>query len=84
MRGNKAIVEMLAAHGARVDAADKTYRATALHLAVRAGHAGAVEALLLAKAPVDAKDAFGKTPLAYAETSGRKDVVQLLREHGTR
>ena len=79
LRGNKALVEVLLAHGADVNARDKTYLATPLHLAVRAGHAGAAEALLAANADTQAKDKYGRTPLAYAESAGKEDIAKMLR-----
>lgn len=79
LRGNKDLVEVLLAHGAEVNARDKTYLATPLHLAVRAGHPGAAEALLAANADTQAKDKYGRTPLAYAESAGREDIAKMLR-----
>jgi ankyrin repeat protein len=84
MRGNRVLVETLLASGAAVNATDKTYSATPLHLAVRGGHKSATEALLAAKADLKAKDAYGKTPLDYAESSGRQEMIQLLRRRADR
>jgi ankyrin repeat protein len=81
LRGNKALAELLLANGAEVNAADKTFLATPLHLAVRAGHPSAAEALLAANADIKAKDKYGRTPLAYAESSGKEDIVKMLRRH---
>jgi ankyrin repeat protein len=84
LRGNKALAALLMESGAEVNATDKTYLATPLHLAVRAGHAAAVEALLAGNADIKAKDKYGRTPLAYAETSGREDIIKMLRRQAGR
>ena len=75
------MVELLLANGAEVNAADKTFLATPLHLAVRAGRASAAAALLAAKADIRAKDKYGRTPLAYAESAGKEDIAKMLRRH---
>lgn len=82
MRGNRAIVELLLAKGAAVNAADRTFRATPLHMAVRAGHPGSVEALLNGRASVATKDKYGKTPVDYAKSTGNAELLNLLKRRG--
>jgi len=41
-----------------------------------------VQALLAAKADVNAKTAKGDTALTIASQNGHSDVVELLRQHG--
>jgi len=84
MRGNRVLIETLLASGAAVNGTDKTYSATPLHLAVRGGHRSAAEALLAARADLKAKDAFGKTPLDYAESAGLEELIRLLRQKAGR
>ena len=64
---------------ADVDAADKTFKATPLHMAVRAGHPAAVKALLDGGASRAARDKYGKTALDYAVDSGNAEISALLR-----
>jgi cytohesin len=78
LRGNKALVSVLVAAGAAVGAVDKTYRATPLHLAVRAGHLAAAGALIDAGADPRVKDAYSRTPLDYAKSSGNAELVKRL------
>jgi ankyrin repeat protein len=52
-----------------------------LHEAAMAGHRDVVELLLANKAEVNTKNGNGMTPLDYAETRGRKDVLELLAAH---
>jgi ankyrin repeat protein len=84
LRGNRALVALLLKAGAAVNAADKAFLATPLHLAVRAGHPGAVEALMTAEVDLGAKDTYGKTALDYAAESGREDLARLLRRRAGR
>jgi ankyrin repeat protein len=51
---------------------------TALHVAVRAGCAGVVAALMSAGADADAKDCTGETPLGLATRLSRGEVVDAL------
>ena len=44
------------------------------------GHAEVVRLLLEAKAEVDSKDSFGKTPLSWAAHNGHVEVVKLLEK----
>lgn len=52
---------------------------TPLHWAAHQGNIMMIEALLLARANVNAKDDQGLPPITYGERSGFKDVVQLLQ-----
>jgi len=80
--GFKNIVELLIAHGADVNAKDN-WNWTVLHSAVRQTK-DIVELLIVKGANVDARDGDGRTPLWYAQKSGRTEMVELLRKHGAR
>jgi ankyrin repeat protein len=55
---------------------------TPLHEAAFRSHKDVVTLLLANKADVNAKDGSGHTPLFYAVGGGKKDVAELLRQHG--
>ena len=55
---------------------------TPLIAAARGGHLEAVEALLLAGAPVDGIDIWGNTPMIWAAYGGHFDVVRRLLNGG--
>lgn len=82
------VAEILVAHGADVNARDKGAGRTALHYAAQQGHKEVVELLLAKGADVNALDkVMSRTPLYWANIGAyrdgaRKDVVELLREHG--
>jgi ankyrin repeat protein len=75
--GNKAVVELLLANNADVNAADK-YDSTPLHFAAMHDRKDAAKLLLANKAHVNAKDQAGATPLHYAAAYGHEDVAELL------
>lgn len=77
MQGRVASIELLVAHGARVDQLD-TQGTTPLHTAAVFGHGAAVQALLKAGARVDCVTAGGNTPLMMAADNGQVDTVKLL------
>lgn len=90
--GHKAIVELLIARGAPVDARtgpETTWpelgasvsEATPLHLAAIAGFTGIAEELLKRGADLNALDSQG-TPLRHAVRYGRTDMVALLLSKG--
>ncbi|XP_045619133.1 serine/threonine-protein phosphatase 6 regulatory ankyrin repeat subunit B [Procambarus clarkii] len=79
--GNEAMVLLLVAMGARVDAKDDRGR-TPLHFAAEAGHNDIVDLLLSYGAPVDVKDAAGHTPVLYAAREGHTHTLKTLIDHG--
>ena len=62
-----------------IDTMDK---GKALFDAAYHGDAGAVDALLIAGAPLDARDRRGNTPLIVAAANGHQDVAELLIDWG--
>ena len=74
-KGDHEIVQALLEAGADVDLCQKIKGMTPLHFASAWGNVGSVKALLDAGADARAKDAFGKTPLAYASDSVRALLV---------
>jgi len=83
--GDAAVVELLLAAGADVDAKDEAGW-TALHDAATRGYDDVVELLLVAGADVEAKSNTGWTALHYAAQEGHAAVVELIEswvaEHG--
>ena len=79
-KGSKEIVELLLTNKADVNVKDKAGE-TPLHYAAYGGKEVA-EILLAHKADVNAKDDTGNTPLQLATMMDRKDVADLLRQHG--
>jgi ankyrin repeat protein len=57
-------------------------KATPLHLAARSGNRDVVIVLIQARAPVDAQDVFGRTPLANAIYFGKEHAGRALIEGG--
>jgi len=82
MRGNRAIADLLLAHGADVNARDTAHGATPLHMAVRNGHRAVAELLAAHGADLKARDKEGKTPLGWAVAEHRPEIADLLRRHG--
>ena len=76
-----AAMEVLGAHGAKVDAKDITGM-TPLHVAAMYGRRGAAVWLLDHGAAVGAVDDFGDTPLHTAAVFGRGHTVTLLVARG--
>ena len=79
-RGDAELVQVLIQRGAGLNRTAK-YRLTALMLAVIGNHAEVVRLLVKAGADTEigGKGPFERTPLQYAEESGRPDLVALLR-----
>lgn len=68
--------------GVDVDAQDETDRYSALLAAAEAGHIEVVATLQAARADVDARDIFGRSPVYAASVAGHVDVVKLLSRSG--
>ena len=77
-----AIVKMLLDAGAAADQLDQHGNPLLLGVVAGAGHVSLASHLLEAHAPVDRSDVSGRTPLYYACSLGRLDMVQLLVPHG--
>lgn len=77
-RANKpAIVDMLVAHNARLDATDKEGN-TALHWAADAGHVSIARSLVDAGIDIDMQNRQGLTPLLMAVRGGNLNMVRAL------
>lgn len=55
---------------------------TLLHIAAARGFVGEAQALIAAGAVIDARNAWGATPLWIASHAGRLDVVRVLLDAG--
>jgi len=77
----KRVLELLLAHKAEVDLRNHDQE-TALHVAARRGHKGAVAMLLAAGADVNARNTFRSTPLDLAKRARTGAAAKLLAEHG--
>jgi ankyrin repeat protein len=82
-RGNRALVELLIANKADIDAKDK-HGVTPLHLAAYHGYGDIAELLLANHAQVDGGAISGETPLREAAHRGFNGIVELLLAHGAR
>jgi ankyrin repeat protein len=81
--GNKAIVELLIAAKAQVNAkSGDEDEETALHIAVRKNDIETAQVLLEHKADVQAKTAGGRTPMDLATKNGRSTMIKLLKKYG--
>ena len=80
--GSAAVVKALLDAGA--DARTMTGTgATAMHLAAASGNAESVSALIAKKGDVNAREtAWGQTPLMFAATENRADVIKVLVKAG--
>ncbi len=81
------VVNLLLGKGADVNARAPGDHRTALHQALRPGHASVVQALLQHGADPNARDDAGSTPLMYAVqrsylTADTADIVRLLAKAG--
>lgn len=80
-RGDAALAQVLIGRGAHLNLTAK-YRLTALMLAVINDHAEVVRVLVKAGADREIKGSkgpFQRTPLQYAEESGKADIAAILR-----
>jgi truncated hemoglobin YjbI len=85
--GSKAgpeVARALVRAGADVNACSGATRATALHSAARRGNVDVARELLDAGAAMNAMDRKGDTPLQRAINCRKKEVSQLLLDHGAR
>jgi uncharacterized protein len=80
--GSLPSVRALLSHGALVDGKEEGRGQTALMWAAAEGHAAVVQALIAAKADVQARVPSGFTPLLFAVREGRLAVVRILLEAG--
>jgi ankyrin repeat protein len=79
---NEEIVNLLLRLGADANVTDRITGKSALHVAAALGHAPIVDALVRYRARVEALDARGETPLAYALRHGHAAVISSLRAAG--
>ena len=78
--GHEAIVRLLLAGGARVDARSSTDGSTPLHWAANRNNVASCRLLLAAHADASRTNEWGSTALENAQIRGCYDVVQLLSE----
>ncbi len=79
---NDTVVELLLRSGAAPGVQESAMRATPLHIAAGRGMTNIARLLLEAKASINATDARGETPLAYALHEGRLPMIALLKHRG--
>lgn len=77
-----AMVQMLLAVGANVNAQTRLAAVTPIFLACKSGDAAVIEALLNAGASATTPDDHGTTPLMLAAASGSANAVKVLLDHG--
>ncbi len=83
--GQLAVVDLLLARRAEVDARSKNALAnTPLHAALAGGHRGTARRLVEQQADVNAVEAGGYTPLHQAADLGDTEMVRVLLERGAR
>jgi ankyrin repeat protein len=81
-RGHAGAVARLLAAGSRAGSVTAT-GVQPLHLAAQAGNVDAVQALVDGRADINAKDkTHGRTPLVFAASQNRVDVLKLLLARG--
>ena len=80
--GTLGSLEALLSLGAKIDDQGNPARWSALHFAASAGQTRAASALLARGADSRLRDALGRTPADVAETSGRPQLADLLRQTG--
>ena len=77
------IIALLKDNGANVNANNK-FGLTALIYAAQGGPIENVACLIAEGADVNAKSKSGETALKFAESSNRKDIIELLKEYGAK
>jgi ankyrin repeat protein len=77
--GNIGAVDLLLGAGADVASTRHPLRMTPLAAAAAAGHREVCARLLAAGAAVDARDSRGRTPSAWAQRRGHKDLASSIR-----
>lgn len=80
--GNADTVKLLLAHGANVNAKESWHGQTALMWAAAEGHVAVVQALVDAKADLQARSNGGFTALLFAVREGKIDAVRTLLKAG--
>lgn len=81
--GDEALIALLLAHGARVEA-EADFAVRALHLASESGSSAAVRRLLLAGANPRPRNEVGDRPIHFAARRGCSDAIAALVEGGAR
>jgi hypothetical protein len=71
---------LLSSKSVDIEATGGRYNSSALHVAVFRGHTDIVRILLDCGANVNALDEEGTTPLFWADKTGRKEIVGLLKD----
>ena len=79
--GDSQVVHGLLEHGVKVNATDREGN-TALHLAARAGRMDVVSYLIAQGADINAVNAYGDSPVAWAADSHQTVAEQMLKAHG--
>jgi ankyrin repeat protein len=80
--GKTDAVDTLLAHGANLQATERSKGQTALMWAAAEGHAAVVKTLLRHAADVRVRSSSGFTPLMFAAAEGDKEVTELLLAAG--
>ncbi len=79
--GKLNLIRYLLSQGAEVDEKHIYRRETALMAAAKQGHAHVVKFLLQQGADITTTNSYRETALELAEKYGRKEVVDLIRQH---
>lgn len=81
-RGDVVSLQKLLLSGVNPSAEVGEHKSTALHAACSYNRLASTQALLLAKAAVDARDEYGRTPLHFASLRAEPEIVETLCEAG--